>query len=75
MPGGQDDSDFRIKHESLTCFFRADSELLAGQAAADLVEGVHAYAVNTGRVELHDVGLVVSGRYVPGGVHVIPGVC
>lgn len=60
---------------TLTCFFGADRQLLAGEAAADLVVGIHADAINTRRMQLHDVGLVVGGRDVPGGVHVVPGVC
>ena len=57
-----------------TCFLGADGELLAGGAAPDLVVGVHADAVDAGGVQLHDVGLVVGGGDVPGGVHVVPGV-
>lgn len=59
----------------LTCFLSADGELLARLAASDLVEGVHTDAVDTGRVQLHDVSLVVSGGDVPGGVLVIPSIC
>ena len=46
---------------SLTCFFGTDRELFAGKAAANLVVGVHADAVNAGRVQLDNVGLVVGG--------------
>lgn len=60
---------------TLTSFFCTDCELFAGQAAANLIVGVHADAVDTCWVQLHDVGLVVGGRDVPGCVHVIPGVC
>lgn len=64
----------RERKQSLTCFLSTDGELFAGEAAAYLVVGVHADAVNAGRVQLHDVGLVVGGGDVPGCVHVIPGV-
>lgn len=47
--------------QSGTCFLGADGELLAGLAAADLVEGVHADAVHGGGVQVHDVRLV-DGR-------------
>lgn len=47
--------------QSSTCFLGADGELLAGLAAPDLVEGVHADAVHRGGVQVHDVGLV-DGR-------------
>lgn len=50
-----------IRRTRLTCFLRADGELFAGKTAAYFVVGVHADAVHAGRVQLHDVGLVVGG--------------
>ena len=67
--------DFQSREQSLTCFLSADCELFAGKATANLIVGVHADAINTGWVQLYNVGLVVGGRDVPGCVHVIPGVC
>lgn len=64
-----------IRRTRLTCFLRADGELFAGKTAAYFVVGVHADAVHAGRVQLHDVGLVVGGRDVPGRVHVVPSIC
>lgn len=52
---------FLERQLSLTCFLSADGELFARKATANLVVGVHANAVNTGRVQLYNVGLVVGG--------------
>lgn len=57
-----------------TRFLCADGELLAGLAPTNLVVGVHADAVDGGRMQLHDVGLVVCGRDLAGGVFQVPGV-
>lgn len=46
---------------SLTCFLSTDRELFARKATANLVVGVHANAVDTGRVQFYNVGLVVGG--------------
>lgn len=54
-------SETSRRKQSLTRFLCADCELFARKAAADLVVGVHADAVNAGRVQLHNVGLIVGG--------------
>lgn len=63
------------RKQSLTGFLGTDCELFAGKTAANLVVWIHANTVNTSRVQLDDVGLVVGWGDVPGCVHVIPGVC
>ena len=49
------------RKQSLTRFLGADCELFARKAAADLVVGVHTDAVDAGRVQLHNVRLIVGG--------------
>lgn len=68
-------TNWLVEKKTLTCFLSADGEFFAGKATANLVVWVHADAVNAGRVQLYNVGLVVGGWDVPGCVHVIPGVC
>ena len=60
--------------EILTCFLRADGEFLTGLALAYRVVGVHADAVDGGRVKVYDVGLIVGGRNISSGVLKLPGV-
>lgn len=60
--------------EILTCFFCADGELLTGFALAYGVVGVHADAVDGGRVKVHYVGLIVSGGDVSSGMLQLPGI-
>lgn len=59
----------------LTRFLRADGEFFAGLALAYDVVGVHADAVDGGRVEVHNVGLVVGGGDVSRRVLQLPRVC
>lgn len=56
----------------LTRFLCADGELFAGLTAANLVEGVHADAVDRGWVEVDDVGLVDGGGDVARGLLEVP---
>lgn len=51
----------QLRRIELTRFLCTNGELFAGKTAANFVVGVHANAVNTGRVQLYDVGLVVGG--------------
>lgn len=65
----------KIVESRLTRFLRADGEFFAGLALAYNVVGVHADAVDRGRVKVHNVGLVVGGGDVPCRVLQLPGVC
>lgn len=58
----------------LTSLLGADGELFAGLAAANLVEGVHADAVDRCWVQVHDVGLVDGGGDVACGLLEVPGI-
>lgn len=58
----------------LTCFLCADGEFLTGLALAYSIVGVHADAVDGGRVKVHYVGLVVGGGDVSSGMLQLPGI-
>lgn len=60
--------------EGLTCFLCANCEFLTGLTLAYSIVGVHADAVNGGRVKVHDVGLIVCGRDVTSGMLQLPGI-
>lgn len=63
-----------VKKQILTGFLCADGELLTGLALANRIVGVHANAVDGGRVKVHYVGLIVGGGDVSSGVFQLPGV-
>lgn len=60
--------------KTLTCFFCADGEFLTGLAFSYSIVRVHADAVDGGRVEVHYVGLIVSGGDVSSGMLKLPGI-
>ena len=55
-----------------TCFLCADGELLTGLTLAYGVVGVHADAIDGGRVKVHDVGLIVGGGNIPSCMFELP---
>lgn len=60
--------------DGLTSFLGADGKLLTGLALAYGVVGIHADAVDGGRVKIHNVGLIVSGGNVSGGMLQLPSI-
>lgn len=59
----------------LTCFLGANGELLTGLTLAYSVVGVHADAVDRGRVKVYYVGLIVGGGNITSGVLQLPRIC
>lgn len=55
-----------------TCFLCADGEFLTGLTLAYRVVGVHADAVDRGRVKVYYVGLIVCGGDVSCGMLQLP---
>lgn len=58
----------------LTCFLCTDGEFLTGLALAYGVVGVHADAVDRGRVKVHYVGLIVGRGDISSRVLQLPGI-
>lgn len=56
----------------LTCFLCANGEFFTGLAFAYSIVGVHADAIDRGRVKVHYVGLIVGGGNITSGMFQFP---